>query len=318
MAVVARYPDQVTVLATDVAPTRFRRVSWGAILAGTVIALVAMFALNMLGLTIGAATVNPVVEANPVEPGLAAGTVIWCAASNMIALFLGGLVASRMGVVVDQEDGVMHGLVTWGVVTLISVVMLTTSAGNVIGGLTSAASQAFATAGQAIAEVSPEVADALNLENVTMQSIENEVRTLTQPSTTTNSTEAPVTQTNTEGVLTLDQLEINRAIGNFLTADAADVDANRETLINLLAERTEMTPEEARTTVTRWEQVYLQVREDVEATTRQVSQTFADAVTVFAGAVFALMIAGAFAGGAGGFVGAEQARKHELVPEAVD
>jgi len=284
-----------------------------------VIALVAMFALNMLGLTLGAATVNPVVEANPVEPGLAAGTVIWFAASNMIALFLGGLVASRMGVVVDQEDGVLHGLVTWGVVTLISVVMLTTSAGNVISGLTSAASQAFATAGQAIAEASPEVADALNLQNITRQSIENEVRTLTQPSVTTDSTDATVTQTNTDNtVITLDQLEINRAIGNFLNADAVDVDANRETLINLLAERTDMTPEEARAAVTRWEQIYLQVREDAEATARQVSQTFADAVTVFAGAVFALMIAGAFAGGAGGFVGAEQARKHELVPEAVD
>src|SRR5688572_27597440 len=100
--------------------TRIRRISWGAILAGVAISLVVMLMLNMLGLSIGAATVNPTTEAEPAA-GLAAGSMIWVAATNLLALFAGGFVAGHMSGLFDDTDGLLHGLVTWAVVTLISV-----------------------------------------------------------------------------------------------------------------------------------------------------------------------------------------------------
>jgi hypothetical protein len=160
--------------------TRIRRISWGAILAGVAISLVVMFALNMLGLSIGAATINPTSEAEPVGPGFAAGTMIWLAASNLLALFAGGFVAGHMSGLFDDTDGALHGLVTWAVVTLISLFAITTSVGSVVSGALSVASNALSAAGQVAGEVAPEVADALNLQDMTWQGIQADVRNMMQ------------------------------------------------------------------------------------------------------------------------------------------
>jgi hypothetical protein len=73
--------------------------------------------------------------------------------------------------------------------------------------------------------------------------------------------------------------------------------------VALLAENSNLSETEARETFNRWEQAFVEVRTQAEETTRRVSQQFADAVTLLAGAIFAAMLVGAFAAGAGGAVG---------------
>ncbi|MBZ0293096.1 MAG: YrzE family protein [Anaerolineae bacterium] len=302
----------VDIHSTTVVPMRLRRISWGAIIAGIAIALVVMFALNMLGLSLGAATVNPMTEADPVEPALGTGVVIWYAASTLIALFLGGYVAGRMSGANDDTDGILHGLVVWAVVSLLTIFMLTTSIGNILNGVVSAASQALSSAGQVVSDVSPEVADALNLQTSAIASIQNEASILVRNAETnaatvgTDATNGAATATtdnqNVPEAMTLSQIEVNRAVSQLLTSGEIQ-DADRQDVINLLAERTNLTQEEAAQTVNRWEQAFTQIRNDAEETARQVSQQLADTVTILAGAVFALMIVGAFAAGAGGAVG---------------
>lgn len=310
--------EEVNVFPTTVLPTRLRRISWGAVLAGTVIALMTMFAFNMLGLSIGAATINPVTEANPVSPSLDTTAMVWVAASNLISLFLGGLVAARMYGMGDQLDGVLHGLVTWGTTTLITILVLTTSVGNIVNGLTNAASQALTTAGQAISDVSPEVAQALNLQDNALQGIQNEFNNLMVPAApvteaNANSTEnQPINSATTDtNNMTLEQVQVNAAIRDFLNIGEETTDSDRDNLATMLAENSTLSQQEARATVDRWEQAYTQFRQDAEETVRRVSGQLADAVTVFAGAVFAAMVAGAFAAGAGGAVGTE-VLKNEL------
>jgi hypothetical protein len=55
------------------------RVSWGAVLAGVVVALVAQLILNMLGVGVGAATLNPTGGAgdNPSAQNFSIGAGIW-------------------------------------------------------------------------------------------------------------------------------------------------------------------------------------------------------------------------------------------------
>lgn len=312
---------EVDVYSTTVMPMRLRRVSWGAIFAGIAITLVVMFALNMLGLSLGAATINPMAEADPIEPALGTGVVVWYAASTLISLFLGGYVAGRMSAANDDTDGVLHGLVVWAVVSLVTIFMLTTTIGNVLNGVVSAASQALSTAGQVVSEVSPEVSDALNLQTSTMDSIQSEIAALLQTDDSgtalgagadETATDAQANQSSPTGV-SLSQIEVNRAVRQLLMTGEIQ-DADRQDVINLLAERTNLTPEEAAQSVNRWEQVFTQVRNDAEETARQISQQLADAATVLAGAVFALMIVGAFAAGAGGMVGVPNFdRDHEDV-----
>lgn len=308
---------------TTVVTEKLRRVSWGAILAGLAISLVVMIALNMLGLAIGAATVNPVVERDPIEPALGVGALIWLVASNLLALFAGGFVAGRLAGIPDDMDGVLHGLVTWAVVTLITLIFLTTSIGNVISGVTGAVSSGLSAIGGGIAELSPEVAEALDLQGSTLAGIGTEVRGLLSASndatqTTTgdqttegaspaNPTGAAQTTNGQDAAPTLAEIELNRSIRDFLTTGEV-TDEDRSNLVTLISERTGISQEEAQATVDRWESTYRSLATEVEETARDVGQAVADGISALAGVVFVGMLIGAFAAGAGGLVGSPDTR----------
>ena len=66
-----------------------RRVSWGAIFAGTVVAMALMVFFTTLGLAIGAAAVDPLYESDPLS-GMATGSGIYFIATQLIALAVGG------------------------------------------------------------------------------------------------------------------------------------------------------------------------------------------------------------------------------------
>ncbi|MBC7530676.1 MAG: hypothetical protein H7318_03795 [Oligoflexus sp.] len=68
-----------------------KRISWPAILGGVVVALAVQLLLSLLGLAIGASTIDPLKEQNPMA-GLATGTGIWFALTMIISLYAGGWV----------------------------------------------------------------------------------------------------------------------------------------------------------------------------------------------------------------------------------
>src|SRR5438132_8611844 len=118
---------------TKPAPVFLRRVSWGAILAGLVVALVLQIVLSVLGVAIGASTVGPLRDVQPAK-GLAIGSVIWFGLSSILSIFAGACVAGRLSGGPRQADGLLHGIATWATATLLSVLLLTTAAGNILGG----------------------------------------------------------------------------------------------------------------------------------------------------------------------------------------
>lgn len=301
--------DQVDVYNTTVVPmVPSRRISWGAIIAGAIIALVSMFALYMMGLSIGAATINPLTDTNPVEPAVATGTVIWLAASTLIGLFLGGLVAGRMAGLVDEGDGAVHGLVTWGVVTVVTLLLLTSTIGSVVNGLTSALGTIVNATGQAAASAAPEVAQALNLQTSALQSIQDDVRSRILSANQPEPAEGQVAQPINlqDAPLTLDQIQLSRQIAAFLATDPDRItDADRDALAAAIAERTGQTQQEAREMIVNWEAVYTEIRTEAEQLARQAAQAATDITTLLAGAIFAMMVAGAFAAGAGGYLGTD-------------
>lgn len=117
-------------------PSQLERLSWGAILAGAILAIVIQLGLNLLGVGVGMTTINPAYDEDSATPkSLATGAAIWVGISTLLALFFGGWVAARFAGIPDNVDGMLHGLVTWALVMLISLFLLTTSIGRIISGV---------------------------------------------------------------------------------------------------------------------------------------------------------------------------------------
>jgi hypothetical protein len=108
----------------------FARISWGAIFAGALIALATQLVLTLIGAAIGLATLNPASGQSPSGTTLGVGATVWVVITSLISLFLGGYIAGRLG---GTFNGWLHGLATWATVAMLTMLLLTTAAGALIG-----------------------------------------------------------------------------------------------------------------------------------------------------------------------------------------
>lgn len=138
--------------ATERAPATaiVKRISWGAVIAGVAVVLATQLLLSMLGIGIGASTISPTTEQNPTQ-GLGTGAAIWFGISTLISLFLGGMVAGRLAGMPLKMDSALHGLLVWGMSTLLTFYLLTTAIGGLIGGTASILGKGLSVAGQTAA-----------------------------------------------------------------------------------------------------------------------------------------------------------------------
>lgn len=130
----------------------YRRISWGAIIAGTLVAMVTMLILNLLGIGIGLGSINPVEETAPFS-GLGTGSIIWWVVSNLVAIFAGAWVAGKLAGVPKSSTSTMHGVLSWCLYTLASFWILTTAVGSIISGVGSVVSGTLSAAGSGIEAV---------------------------------------------------------------------------------------------------------------------------------------------------------------------
>ena len=138
-----------TPLGSDVAVTVPRkRISWGAVFAGVIIVLAVQLLLSLLGVGIGASTIDPAQGTSPQGSSIGIGAGIWWVVSALIALFAGSWVAGRLAGVPVRTDGLLHGVVTWALATLLLVYLLTTTVSSLIGGAFGIVGSAMQTAGQ--------------------------------------------------------------------------------------------------------------------------------------------------------------------------
>ncbi len=122
---------------TEQLPPVGTRISWGAILAGAMVALALYFLLTLLGAAIGFSVSGQVRPEN-----IAGGAAIWAIAAMLLALFAGGYVTSQCTVGESKGESVMYGVVVWGV--LFAILLWLTATGvrsgfHAMVGLTTAA-----------------------------------------------------------------------------------------------------------------------------------------------------------------------------------
>lgn len=114
----------------------WRYVSWGAIIAGSVLAMATQLLLTLLGAGIGLVSLaaTEAVTESETATGFGIGAGVWWLITGLISLFVGGLAAGRLARVSQSTDGIFHGLLVWALTTILSVYLLTTAASALIGG----------------------------------------------------------------------------------------------------------------------------------------------------------------------------------------
>jgi hypothetical protein len=102
------------------------RVSWGGIWGGVIAAMGVLLILSAIGLAVGITAAEPGTSG---ARALGAGAGIWAAAALLVALFTGGMVATRIGATYDPGTGFWEGFLVWTVSVLLMGVLAASGIG---------------------------------------------------------------------------------------------------------------------------------------------------------------------------------------------
>ncbi|MBM0106026.1 hypothetical protein JM946_14935 [Steroidobacter sp. S1-65] len=106
------------------------RLSWGGIWAGVLTVMGTLLFLTTLGIAVGISAAEPG-SGNADEIGM--GAAIWSALSLLIALFVGGMAATRLGLVFDKAAGAFEGALVW-VLSFLVILWLASSGVRLVAG----------------------------------------------------------------------------------------------------------------------------------------------------------------------------------------
>jgi hypothetical protein len=277
--------------AEDARSIMINKISWGAVLAGVVVALVTQLVLNMLGIGIGAATLDPGTGDNPSASTFSIGAAIWWTLAGILAALAGGYAAGRLAGKPKESTAGWHGLTTWALTTLVIFYLLTSTVGGILGGayrtMTSALGNVASTVGST-AQTAAQVA-APNLSRVTdpFSSIEQSLRGATGGNDPAALRDAAVA-----------------AVRAALTGNQQQAEEARERAAQAIARAQNIPVEQARTQVQQYEQQYRLTVDQAKQQATQAADTAAKAVS--RGALFGAigLLLGAVAGWFGGRMGA--------------
>lgn len=270
----------------DLRPVSSSRVSWGSIFAGTAVALVLLCALNLLGVGIGLATLNPASGDSPDASTLSIAAAIWYVVTAVISVVAGGWIAGRLSGKPRRSTGALHGLTSWAVTTLVVVYFLTTAIGGLFGGafgaLGSAIGGVAGSAGGAAAAAAPALAKAPD----PFAAIADQIQT-------------PGSENDPKALRDAAVAAVKAAV----TGDAQQADAANEKAAQALAKAENVPVDQARQQVRKFEDQYKQTvaagkKKAAEAAQVAVKSASRGAILAFA-ALLLGAIASALAGAAG-------------------
>ncbi len=283
----ANMPHETAVTPSEDARTvLLNRVSWGAVLAGAAIALVTQLILNLLGVGVGMATLDPGTGDNPSVSSFSIAAGIWWIVSGIVAAAAGGYVAGRLSGKPVETTAAFHGLTAWAVTTLLIAYLLTSAVGSLAGGALGAVSSVAGGLGRTAATAAQTVAPALANVTDPFSGIERQLR--------------DVSGGNDPAALRDGAISAVRAL---LTGDVAQQQQARERAAQALAKAQNIPVEEARTRVTQYEQQYRQTVDQAKQKATEAAQATVKATSRGALFAFLSLLLGAIAGWYGGRAG---------------
>ena len=332
------------VLPNDGLPPRMpRRISWGAIFAGAVIAIAVTMLLTLLGVGIGAATIDPVAGDTPSAAGGLTGSAIFFGVVQLIALFIGGYAAARLAGVPFKQGSMLHGATVWALATFAMFWLASTAVGTIAGGLASTLSKAGQGVASAAGAAIPDDLSLSDLPDLDMDSLPPELRNVLerQGISLDNAREETISafravisedeQAQAEDVATDTAQEVaanpadaDEAIGDMVDRliggpNAVLSDADREQALAQMQERLGISEEEAQQlideTQARIEEAQAEVDQAIEKAKAQATEAAdaaAQAVSTAAFGAFAASLLGLIAAVVGSMIG----RPKEMVVDS--
>ncbi len=263
-----------------------RRISWAAIFGGVVLVVVVQLLLATLGAGIGLGTVHVNAGTTPDASSLGMGVGIWWIASSCIALFVGGYVAAWLAGIELRFDGMLHGLIAWGIATLLTVYLLTSAIGGIIGGGLSMLGGVASTAGHGIAAAA---GPAVQASGVTPNMVQDQARAYLQPADPDPATMSPQDA----------QKEIAT---NLVTYEqgGSDAPAAKTRVIAIMAAQQKISPADAETQFNNDQAKFEQKKAQAEQAAKNAADASAAAASVTSFATFGMLLLGAIFAAIGG------------------
>lgn len=271
-----------TLPSEDARTVLINQVSWGAVFAGVVVSLAVQLILNLLGVGVGASTIDPLMGDNPSAKTFSIGAGLWWTVSGVIAAFAGGHVAGRLAGKPRESTTSWHGLVAWAMATLVVFYLITTAVGGLIGGAYRTVADAMGGMTEAAGGAARAAAPVLDGMDDPFAQIERDM------------------QSAGGGDREAARAAAVAAVRAVMTSDPAQAQAARERAAEAIAAARNIPLEQARTQVQTYEQQYRQRVEAAKQKATEAADVAADAVS--RGALFGALalIIGAIAGWFGG------------------
>lgn len=269
--------------AEDVRTVLINNISWGAVFAGVAISLVTQLLLNMLGIGIGAATIDPATGDNPSVTSFSIGAAVWWTVAGVIAAFLGGHAAGRLSGRPKESTAGWHGVTAWAVTTIIVFFLLTSTIGAVIGGALAAVKSTVGGVGRTALETAAPAVTNTDM----FGDIERQIRERSGGTDPQALRDAAVS-----------------AMRAVVLGDPAQADAARQRAAEALAQAQNISVDEARAQVTQYEEQYRQAAAQAKQKAVQAADAAANATSKGALFGFVALLLGAIAAWFGGRMGA--------------
>jgi hypothetical protein len=284
-------PTSPAIPAEDLHTVILSRISWGAVFAGVVVALATQLLLNLLGMGVGAATLNPVESGTPTATSLSIGAGIWFAVSSILAALAGGYAAGKLAGVPNETTGSWHGLTTWALATLVVFYLLSSTLGGILGGayrgMTNVLGGVTGAIGTTAQTTTQAAAPSLSRATDPFSSIEQLLRSAIPGNDPAALRDAAIA-----------------AVRAAVTGDQQQAAEARESAAQAIAHAQNISVEDARRQVQQYEQQYRQAVDQAKQRATQAADTAAKTVSGAALLGFITLLLGAIAGWFGGRFGA--------------
>ncbi|MGR3435523.1 MAG: hypothetical protein ACU0CO_11650 [Shimia sp.] len=317
----------------EAALDRGGRTAWGAIFAGSLLAVGIMVLLSFLGLGFGFAAIDPmqsdVMGATPTT------TPIWVFVSQLIALVVGGYAAGRLAGVLHAPGAMLHGASVWALTTVATLYLAITGAagvvstassalGSAISGVSSAAQAAFpedvslpnlAVPDVELSDLPEPVQETLRENGITPANFQEEARQAFRDVVSRQEQQRAVTEAQeTATDIIQSPGDIGRDIDQFTDALLGQggvlSNADRQEALTVLEERFGVTPQEAEQALATFEERAQEIQaqaeaavEEAQAQAMQTAEQATDALSTAAFLAFAASLLGLLAAVGGALLG---------------
>jgi hypothetical protein len=288
------YPGAVPMGASTVETTTMlsggihthRRISWAAIFGGVILVVVVQLLLSTLGAGIGLGTVNVNAGTSPDAGNFGIGAGVWWLISSCIALFCGGYVSAWLAGIEIRFDGVLHGLVTWGIATLLTIYLLTSALGGIIGGGFSALGSVTSSAGSGVSDAAKPLAQAAG---VSPDMVQQQAQAYLQPTNPDPATMSPQDA----------QKDVAKNLVTYARG-GADAPAAKERVINVMAAQMKISHDEAAKRFDDAQAKLQQTKDQAIQTAKNTADASAAGASRASFAAFGVLLLGGIAAAIGG------------------